>query len=86
MKKNERLFLVTRTGTNDIYYIGEKKYNKQRHMWDVIEVTKEAAKKEDTGMTYDELKSALIDLKVPFKGNARKADLQALYDLEKDRI
>lgn len=35
------------------------------------------------GMTVKELKAALTELKVEFKGNASKATLQALYDEHK---
>jgi hypothetical protein len=87
MNKREQLYVVNKAGTNRKYTIGEKKYKAEAHLWDFVRKASEPKKDEvPKGMTYNELKSALMELEVPFKGNAKKEELQALYDLEKDRI
>lgn len=86
MDKRQKLYVCHKAGSNKKYYIGEKKYLSEPHLWDFVQVVGQPKVEEDKGMTYDELKAALIELGIPFKGNAKKADLQALYDVESTRI
>lgn len=67
-----------------IYFLGEDKLKKEPGEWEILFGDED--KEVDERSEYAELKAKLTEMEVPFKGNASKATLKQLLELEEMRL
>lgn len=81
MAKDSRYVKARSLSNGEIYTIGISLLKKYPYKWELVldDEVEKGMDDEIKEMDYFDLKAALADLDVPFKGNASKAELIQLY-------